>query len=138
MRATIRFSASIATAALLAALTGCADHETRDVAVAPPPPAASESTTTTTGDGSTTTTTTTVQNTGTGAVVDDTTLSSNVKAAIASAPGVDASGISVTTNDGVVTLSGDVDSPSAANAAVEAAQSVNGVKSVENDLTIKH
>jgi hyperosmotically inducible protein len=68
--------------------------------------------------------------------VDDSALTSNVQATLANTPGVNANEINVQSADGVVTLSGDVDSASAASNAVQAAQSVNGVTSVHNDLTV--
>src|SRR6185503_4437634 len=69
-------------------------------------------------------------------VVDDVTITNNVEAALANAPGVNATQVNVQSSDGVVTLSGDVGSSSAASAAVSAAQGVNGVSSVKNNLTV--
>ena len=45
--------------------------------------------------------------------------------------------INVDTANGVVTLSGAVDSPSKVDRATQVAQAVQGVKSVDNRLTVK-
>jgi hyperosmotically inducible protein len=124
MRTTIKYSASIAAASLLAALIGgCAGHANEQQ------PVATTTTTTTSGTTGTTGSTTTVP-------VDDVALTNNVQATLANTPGVNANEINVQSTDGVVTLSGDVDSASAASAAVQATQNVNGVTSVHNDLTV--
>jgi hyperosmotically inducible protein len=124
MRTTIKHSASIAAASLLAALIGgCAGHANEQQ-----PVATTTTTTTSTGTG-------TVASTST-APVDDAALTSNVQTTLANTPGVNANEINVQSTDGVVTLSGDVDSASAASAAVQATQGVNGVSSVHNDLTV--
>ena len=59
-----------------------------------------------------------------------------MKVTLANTPGVNVNEINVQSTDGVVTLSGDVDSASAASTAVQATQGVNGVTSVHNDLTV--
>jgi len=69
-------------------------------------------------------------------VVDDVTITNNVEAALTNAPGVNSGQVNVQTSDGVVTLSGDVNSSAAASSAVSAAQGVNGVSSVKNDLNV--
>jgi hyperosmotically inducible protein len=125
MRTTIKQSAAIAAASLLAVMIGgCAGHANEQQ------PVATTTTTTTTGTGTSTSGATTT------APVDDAALTSNVQATLASTPGVNANEINVQSSDGVVTLSGDVDSTSAASAAVQATQGVNGVTSVHNDLTV--
>lgn len=67
----------------------------------------------------------------------DTVLTSKVKAALASDRAVKASDVQVETRDGVVQLSGFVDSEEASTAAVMRARSVNGVAEVRNDLSIR-
>lgn len=72
-----------------------------------------------------------------GAVVSDAEITAKVKANIAQNSILKAFRIDVTTYRGVVQLSGFVDSPETVKMAGEAAQSVNGVKSVRNDLIVK-
>jgi osmotically-inducible protein OsmY len=60
-----------------------------------------------------------------------------VKAAIYNDPMLKVGQISVETYNGVVQLSGFVDSAQAARRAVELARSVKGVKSVKNSLVVK-
>jgi hyperosmotically inducible periplasmic protein len=67
----------------------------------------------------------------------DTALTSKVKAALASDRAVKAREVQVETRDGVVQLSGFVDSEEASTAAVMRARSVNGVAEVRNDLSIR-
>jgi osmotically-inducible protein OsmY len=74
---------------------------------------------------------------GTGEVVDDGALTARVKTAIASEAGPgQALNVNVTTYRGTVQLSGFVDSPQQAQRAGEIARSVDGVRSVKNDLTV--
>lgn len=117
-----KYLAPVAAVTLLASLIGCAG-------TAHDQPVATTTTTTTTSNGA-------VAGTTNAAAVDDATVASNVETTLANTPGVSASQINVQSSDGVVTLSGDVDSAAAANAAVQAAQTVNGVTSVRNDLTV--
>ncbi len=74
---------------------------------------------------------------GTGEYVDDTIITTKVKAAVLNEPTLKAAEINVETFKGVVQLSGFVSSQAAANKAVEVARSVNGVKSVRNDMRLK-
>lgn len=69
--------------------------------------------------------------------IDDTALTAKVKAALATERFVQARDIEVETRDGVVQLSGFVDSEAARTAAVMRARSVNGVAEVRNDLSIR-
>lgn len=62
--------------------------------------------------------------------VSDTWITSKVKATFSYSRNIDSSDISVTTKDGVVTLSGKVDSGAERDLAVELAKNVRGVKSV--------
>jgi hypothetical protein len=74
---------------------------------------------------------------GTGGYVDDSVITAKVKAALMNTPNVDSTEITVETFKGVVKLSGFLDSQAMIDAAVHAAQGVNGVKSVTNDLSVK-
>jgi len=72
-----------------------------------------------------------------GVAMDDTAITTKVKAAIFAEPGLKTLQISVDTIKGVVTLSGSVDSRSNSDRAKELAGAVAGVKDVENRLVIK-
>lgn len=74
---------------------------------------------------------------GTGEYVDDTVITSKVKAAIFNEPTLKVAEINVETFKGVVQLSGFVSSRSDINKAVEVARGVSGVKSVKNDMRVK-
>ena len=74
---------------------------------------------------------------GTGEYVDDTVITTKVKAAIFNEPTLKSAEINVETFKGVVQLSGFVTSPEAQNKAVVVARGVNGVKSVKNDMRLK-
>ncbi|MDB5802412.1 MAG: hypothetical protein JWL63_3351 [Rhodocyclales bacterium] len=68
---------------------------------------------------------------------DDAVLTTRVKAALAKESISDAADIQVETYRGVVQLSGFADSPEAMQKALNAANGVDGVKSVKNDVRIK-
>jgi hyperosmotically inducible protein len=75
---------------------------------------------------------------GTGQVFDDATITTKVKTAIAQSSGLgEAAAINVDTYRGVVSLAGFVDSNRQQAAAVKAAEGVEGVKEVKNNLQIK-
>jgi osmotically-inducible protein OsmY len=74
---------------------------------------------------------------GTGEYVDDTVLTTKVKAAIFNEPSLKSAEINVETFKGVVQLSGFVSSQAAENTAVSVARKVAGVKSVKNDMRLK-
>ncbi|BCB27224.1 lipoprotein [Sulfurimicrobium lacus] len=74
---------------------------------------------------------------GTGEYMDDSVITTKVKAAILDEPTLKVAEINVETYKGVVQLSGFVSSQAAANKAVEVARSVKGVKSVKSDMRIK-
>jgi osmotically-inducible protein OsmY len=74
---------------------------------------------------------------GTGEYLDDTVITTKVKAAVFSEPSLKSAEINVETFKGVVQLSGFVSSRTAINKAVEVARSVRGVKSVKNDMRVK-
>jgi len=74
---------------------------------------------------------------GTGEYVDDTVITSKVKAAVFNEPMLKSAEINVETFKGVVQLSGFVSSQADINKAVEVARGVGGVKSVKNDMRVK-
>jgi hyperosmotically inducible protein len=74
---------------------------------------------------------------GTGEYVDDTVITTKVKAALVDDPVTKASEINVETFKGRVQLSGFVSSQEAMNRAVELARRVQGVTSVKNDMRLK-
>jgi hypothetical protein len=74
---------------------------------------------------------------GTGEYVDDTAITTKVKAAILTEPSTKVLQINVETFKGVVQLSGFVDSAQSAAKAGELARRVHGVVSVKNNLVVK-
>jgi len=73
----------------------------------------------------------------TGEYVDDTVLTTKVKAAILDQPTLKSAEINVETFKGVVQLSGFVSSQANINTAVMTAKNVKGVSSVKNDMRVK-
>ena len=73
----------------------------------------------------------------TGEYVDDSTITTKVKAAILQDPDLKVLQINVETFKGVVQLSGFVNSPQAVSRAAEVARGVSGVKAVKNNLLVK-
>lgn len=73
----------------------------------------------------------------TGGYIDDTVVTTKVKAALFNDKSIKSSEISVETFKGRVQLSGFVSSSQSANRAVEVTRRVQGVRVVENDLRIK-
>ncbi|APV52413.1 transporter [Betaproteobacteria bacterium GR16-43] len=74
---------------------------------------------------------------GTGEYVDDTVITTKVKAAMLNEPNLKSTEINVETFKGVVQLSGFVSSQDNANLAMVTARSVKGVTSVKNDMRLK-
>jgi osmotically-inducible protein OsmY len=74
---------------------------------------------------------------GAGEYVDDTVITTKVKAAILNDPGLKVSEINVETFKGVVQLSGFVSSREDINNAMKVARAVNGVTSVKNSMQLK-
>lgn len=72
-----------------------------------------------------------------GVAMDDTAITTKVKAAIFAEPGLKTLQISVDTVKGVVTLSGSVNSKAARDTAQSLASAVAGVSSVNNQLSVK-
>lgn len=73
----------------------------------------------------------------TGQYIDDSVLTSRVKAAIFNEPALKSTEISVETYQGKVQLSGFVKDAKSIPAATNVASKVEGVKSVKNSLTVK-
>jgi hyperosmotically inducible periplasmic protein len=73
----------------------------------------------------------------TGQYLDDTAITTKVKSELLSDEGLKGLDVKVKTYKGVVQLSGFVDSSRQVKRAVEIAQGVDGVKRVENKLTLK-
>jgi hyperosmotically inducible protein len=71
-----------------------------------------------------------------GEAVDDASTTAKVKLALAKDDQVAAYRIDVDTNNGVVTLSGNVKSKAEANRAIQLAESIKGVKKVNSDLKV--
>jgi osmotically-inducible protein OsmY len=74
---------------------------------------------------------------GTGQYVDDSVITTKVKAAILEEPGLKSSEINVETFKGVVQLSGFVKSSADISTATKLARAVPGVTSVKNDMHLK-
>jgi hyperosmotically inducible protein len=74
---------------------------------------------------------------GTGEYVDDSVITTKVKAAILNEPTLKVAEINVETFKGVVQLSGFVNSQADIAKAIQVARSVAGVKSVKNDMRLK-
>lgn len=73
-----------------------------------------------------------------GEAIDDGMITAKVKAALIGDSRTKAHQIDVTTQEGIVQLGGFVDSSAAKTAASEVAESVNGVKSVQNRLNVRY
>ena len=73
----------------------------------------------------------------TGQYIDDSAITTKVKAAIFAEESLKTLQITVVTFKGVVQLSGFVDSTASVNKAGQVARGVEGVKSVKNDLVVK-
>lgn len=71
-----------------------------------------------------------------GQVIDDAGITAKVKTALAAEKDVSAMKINVDTAQGTVTLSGQVASQTEVDRALQVARNVEGVKSVENKLTV--
>lgn len=74
---------------------------------------------------------------GTGEYVDDSVITTKIKAAIFNEPALKSTEINVETFKGEVQLSGFVSSQSDIDKAVGLARSIKGVKSVKNDMRLK-
>lgn len=79
----------------------------------------------------------TSQQSGAGEYVDDTVITTKVKAAIFNEPTLKSAEINVETYKGVVQLSGFVNSQADINKAVSLARGVDGVSGVKNDMRLK-
>ncbi|MFZ2312602.1 MAG: BON domain-containing protein [Methylobacter sp.] len=74
---------------------------------------------------------------GTGEYVDDSVITTKVKAELLNEPNLSSGSVNVETFKGVVQLSGFVHDQADINRAVEIARGVKGVKSVKNDMRLK-
>jgi osmotically-inducible protein OsmY len=74
---------------------------------------------------------------GTGEYIDDSVITTKIKAELAADDFLKSFEISVESRKGIVQLSGFVDSQKAVNKAGQIARGVQGVKSVKNDLIVK-
>jgi osmotically-inducible protein OsmY len=72
-----------------------------------------------------------------GSYADDTWISSKVKAGLVEDQALEGFRVGVETMEGVVQLSGFVDTPAAKSRAEQVARSVDGVKSVRNDIVVR-
>lgn len=79
----------------------------------------------------------TTKSEGTGEYMDDTFITTKVKAAILNEPTLKSREINVESFKGIVQLSGFVTSQHDVDKAIEITRNVNGVKSVKNDMRIK-
>jgi len=73
----------------------------------------------------------------TGAAVEDAAITAKVKSAILAEPGLKSLQIDVDTKNAVVALNGTVDKPELKARAAQIAQSVGGVRSVQDNLVVK-
>lgn len=74
---------------------------------------------------------------GTGEYIDDSVITTKVKAAILNEPTLKSNEINVETFKGAVQLSGFVAQPADATKAAEVTRGVKGVKTVKNDIRVK-
>ncbi len=79
----------------------------------------------------------TAKHEGTGEYVDDSVITTKVKAAILEEPTLKSAEINVETFKGIVQLSGFVSTQANVDKALVVAQQVGGVKSVKNDMRLK-
>ncbi|OYY95754.1 MAG: transporter [Hydrogenophilales bacterium 28-61-23] len=79
----------------------------------------------------------TPQQQGAGEYIDDSWITTKLKAALLDDPATKATEINVKTFKGEVQLSGFVSSQDAANRAIELARGIKGVKAVTNDMRLK-
>ena len=73
----------------------------------------------------------------TGQVIDDSTITSEVKGKLLQDEGLKSLGISVNTFEGQVTLTGAVNTPDQKSKATQIAQNVKGVQKVNNLISVK-
>ena len=71
-----------------------------------------------------------------GEAIDDATITAQVKAALVEDDDLAALDINVDTRDGVVTLNGEVDEQADIARATELADDIDGVRSIQNNLTL--
>ena len=74
----------------------------------------------------------------TGQFLSDSAITTKVKSKLAANQGLSSFGIHVETNNGVVTLTGSVDKDSERSLATQVARDTDGVKGVNNNITVKN
>lgn len=127
MNTTQRTSLTVALVAGIALLgAGCSDRDSTKTTAAPQK--SPTATSTMPADGATKRV---------GAAFEDSFITTSVKSAVLAEPGLSALKIEVDTKDGVVTLSGTVNSPELKSRATQIAQNTNGVRSVIDNLAVK-
>jgi hyperosmotically inducible protein len=134
----IRTLAAVAAVATLAGLAGC-DRTDDRVSSGRAPSTAPQSTPSTPPQPPTAATppaTTPGTDRTVGQVVDDAGITAKVKAALIAEKDVSGMGINVDTSEGKVTLTGKVPDQSQAERAIQIARGIEGVKAVENKLTV--
>jgi osmotically-inducible protein OsmY len=114
-----KFISAITLAAMFIAMQGCASTTSKE------PVAATEKASTSSSKESA------------GEYLDDSVITTRVKAAVFNEPTLKSSEINVETFKGVVQLSGFVNSQADINKAVEITRSIKGVVSVQNDMQLK-
>ena len=72
-----------------------------------------------------------------GKVIDDATLTTKVKSALVTEPGLKSGDIDVDTTNGVVTLQGTADTAENRQKAAQVASNVEGVKAVKNQIVVR-
>lgn len=134
----LRTLAAVAVAAALAGLAGCDRTDERGpVSKAPPPQSkAPESTPSMPSQSPTAGLPPASPDRTAGQVVDDAGITAKVKAALIAEKGVDGMKINVDTSEGKVTLSGKVPDQTQVEKATQVARGIEGVKTVENQLTV--
>jgi len=124
--------AGIFAVSVVALTGGCNRQETAPSSAASTPPMS-----TTTAPGTTTMAPVTPPSTTVGTDIDDTIVTTKVKAALVGEPNMKDFDVKVETTKGVVQLAGVVDNQMTIDRAIAVAKNVEGVKSVDNVMTIK-
>ena len=135
----LRTIVAVASIAALAGLAGCNRTEERNISRAPSPATPSQSTPSMPSQSPSAglpPTTAPGGDRSAGQVIDDAGITAKVKAALIAEKEVSGMSINVDTSGGKVTLSGKVPDPAQIERAMQVARAVEGVKSVDNKLTV--
>ena len=136
----LRTLAVAAAVATLAGVAGCDRNEPRDRVSSAPSPATSPQSKPSMPSESPSTAAAPVTTPGSdrtaGQVIDDAGITAKVKAALIAEKGVNGMSINVDTSEGNVTLTGKVPDPTQVERATQVARGIDGVKSVDNKLTV--